>query len=141
MRKLLELVERGRTCEAAVLAGLMVKSPWFYKDQPERPAGGWRELDPLVELFSRQGDAVGAEAAIHLKRRASWPEARWLELLHRRLGKEVSWEDLSFAVRWLREHRLMLERLGIGFVVPGPEMPKEGRHDEGEVEATTGGGA
>lgn len=114
VRELLGLVKEGRVCDAAVLAVMMARSPWFHKDVRLRPSRGWEELSPLVETFTRGGDLAGVEAVVRLKERATWPEARWLVLLHRRLGGEISLEDLSYAARWLADRRIVVERLGMG---------------------------
>ncbi|WP_019549886.1 hypothetical protein [Thermus scotoductus] len=114
VRELLRLVEEGKTCDAAVLSVMMVRSPWFHKDHRVRPLGGWKELDPLAAELLRLGEREALEGLYRLKREGTWPEARWLELLHRRYGHEVSADDLLFAVRFLASRRVMVERLGIG---------------------------
>lgn len=128
--ELLRLLEEDRVCDAAVLSVMMARSPWFHKDWKARPQEGWKELSPLLEEFLREGEREAAEDLYRLKREASWPEVRWLQLLHRRYGREVSLEDLVFAVKYLASRRVLVERLGVG-------GEREGHSDKAEA----GGGA
>lgn len=130
VRELLRLVGEGRVCEAAVLSVMMSRSPWFHKDRRERPKDGWKELGPILAEMVRAREREAAEALYRLKMEATWPEVRWLELLHRRYGHEVSFEDLVFAVKFLASKRVVVERLGIG-----------GRGEEHSAKAEAAGGA
>lgn len=130
VREILNLLEEGRVCDAAVLSVMMARSEWFHKDFREKPPSGWRELDPILAEAVRRQDHLLAEEAARLKREATWPEARWLELLYRAYGGgKVGWEDLVFAVRFLANRRIVVERLGIG----------QGGRDEGYPHAKPGG--
>ena len=115
-RRIVELLESKR-CEGVVLAAVLPHVPLIFKDAIPRPASGWREMlrevvGELRGVHGIRGEVL--EKLFRLSKRASWPEVRFLRQLVKRVGKEVTVDDLVFAVEWLHDHRDFLDRMGVG---------------------------